>query len=46
MFKLGHDEEWLVSNWQWYPEPIEWLEDIPQEALTEGEGVNLWRQHI
>ena len=40
------DEEWPVTNWQWYPEPIEWIEDLPPEALANGEGVNLWRQHI
>jgi hypothetical protein len=40
------DEEWPVTNWQWYPAPIEWIEGIPAEALANGEGVNLWRQHI
>jgi len=23
-----------------------WIEDIPEEAIQTGEGVNLWRQHI
>ncbi|MGE5528747.1 MAG: hypothetical protein ACM3X6_06355, partial [Patescibacteria group bacterium] len=40
------DEEWPVRGWQWCPEPIEWIEDIPREAIENGEGVNLWRQHI
>ena len=37
------DEEWPVSGWHWYPQPIEWIEDVPTE---DGEGTNLWRQHI
>jgi hypothetical protein len=40
------DEEWPVRGWQWAPEPIEWIEDIPPEAAALGEGTNLWRQHI
>jgi hypothetical protein len=40
------DEEWPVDGWHFYPEPIEWVEDIPQEALDAGEGFNLWRQFI
>lgn len=40
------DEEWPVKGWQWCPEPIEWIEDIPAEARAAGEGVNLWRQHL
>jgi len=40
------DEEWPVRGWQFYPEPIERIEDIPQDALASGEGHNLWRQFI
>ena len=40
------DEEWPVIGWKWYPNPIEWIEEIPAEALRNGEGVNLWRHHI
>jgi hypothetical protein len=40
------DEEWPVRGWQFAPEPIEWVKDIPQTALENGEGYNLWRQFI
>jgi hypothetical protein len=40
------DEAWPVSGWQWSPQPIEWIKDIPPPALALGEGTNLWRQHI
>jgi hypothetical protein len=40
------DEEWPVRNWHFAPEPIEWVKDIPKEALDAGEGYNLWRQFI
>ena len=40
------DEEWPVSGWQWQPQPIEWIEQIPADAIASGEGTNLWRQHI
>ena len=40
------DEDWPVTGWHWCPEPIEWIEDIPEDALANGEGTNLWRQHI
>lgn len=40
------DREWPVKNWEWCPEPIEWVDDIPETAIRDGEGVNLWRQHI
>lgn len=39
-------EEWPVAGWQVADEPIEWIDDIPDEALKAGEGVNLWRHHI
>ena len=40
------DEVWPVSGWQWAPEPIEWIEQVPADAIRKGEGVNLWRHHI
>lgn len=40
------DETWPVSGWHWCPDPIEWIEDIPEQAIASGEGTNLWRQHI
>jgi hypothetical protein len=40
------DEEFPISGWTWCPDPIERIADIPQEAVTAGEGVNLWRHHI
>ncbi|MDB5078225.1 MAG: hypothetical protein JWP00_149 [Chloroflexi bacterium] len=40
------DEEWPVSNWQWYSQPVEWIDMMPQEAIDAGEGVNFWRQYI
>jgi len=39
------DEEWPVKNWHLLPQPMEWIEDLPPEALTNGEGTNLWRHH-
>ncbi len=33
-------------GWRWLPEPMEWIADIPAAALADGEGVNLWRQHL
>ena len=40
------DEEWPIRGWRFSPEPIEWIEQIPPEAVRDGEGTNLWRQHI
>jgi hypothetical protein len=40
------DEEWPIRNWHCAPEPIEWVKDIPKEALDAGEGYSLWRQFI
>lgn len=40
------DDEWPITNWKWFPQPVEWIENIPPQALAAGEGVNLWRQHI
>lgn len=40
------NEEWPVKGWQFEPDPIEKIEDIPAEAVQNGEGTNLWRQHI
>jgi hypothetical protein len=40
------DEAWPISGWQFAPEPIEWVKDLPQAAIDGGEGHNLWRQFI
>ena len=40
------DEAWPVQGWQFEDHPIEWIERIPPEAVTSGEGTNLWRQHV
>ena len=39
-------EEWPVSGWRAFDDPIEWIEDIPEDARLAGEGVNLWRHHV
>ncbi len=38
------DEPWPIRNWHLAPEPIEWIEDVPEDAVANGEGTNLWRQ--
>ena len=40
------DEAFPGRNWHWFDQPIEWIEQIPQDAIAKGEGVNLWRQHL
>ena len=40
------DEAWPISGWHWSPHPIEWIDDIPEQAVAAGEGTNLWRHHI
>jgi hypothetical protein len=40
------DEEFPIAGWTWCPDPIEWIDDIPESAIAGGEGVNLWRQHL
>jgi hypothetical protein len=40
------DEEWPVRGWRWRPQPIERIQDIPTSAIANGEGTNLWRQHL
>jgi hypothetical protein len=40
------DEEWPVTNWNWYPAPIERIEEIPADARSNGEQVNLWRHYL
>ena len=40
------DEQFPVSGWCWQPQPIEWTNVIPADAIATGEGVNFWRQHI
>jgi len=38
--------EWPVEGWKAFEQPIEWIDDIPEEYQREGEGVNLWRHHV
>lgn len=40
------EEAWPVGGWRYEPRPIEWIEEIPEEARAAGEGVNLWRHHL
>lgn len=40
------DQAWPIGGWTWCPDPIEWVEQIPADAIANGEGVNLWRQHV
>lgn len=40
------DEEWPVKNWHWFPNPLERIEDIPPEAVSNGEQTNLWRHYL
>ena len=40
------DEDWPIRGWSFMPDPIEWIEEIPEEARRTGESTNLWRQHI
>ncbi len=40
------EEAWPVAGWTFAPEPIEWIDRIPAEAVRNGEGTNLWRQHV
>lgn len=40
------DEEWPVKGWRFARDPIERIEEIPAGAVADGEGVNLWRQHV
>lgn len=40
------DEAWPVKGWHFAAQPIEWVKDIPQVALDDGQGTNLWRQFI
>ena len=40
------DEEWPIRGWHFYPQPIEWVQDVPPAALADGEGYNLWRHFL
>jgi hypothetical protein len=35
-----------ITDWHLLPEPIEYIENIPEEAQQWGERTNLWRQHL
>jgi len=36
------DEEWPIKNWHLMPQPMERIEDLPPEAIANGENTNLW----
>jgi hypothetical protein len=40
------DADWPISGWQFEGEPLEWIEAVPQAALDNGEGFNLWRHNL
>ncbi len=40
------DAVWPVTAWRWAADPMEWIADLPADALTAGEGTNFWRHHI
>ncbi len=40
------DSEFPTEGWVLADEPFEWIEQLPERAIADGEGVNLWRQHI
>ena len=39
------DEEYPVKNWKFASQPIEWIDQIPAEAVAKGENTNLWRHY-
>lgn len=39
-------EPWPICGWRISEQPLEWIENIPQDAKDKGEGVNLWRHHM
>lgn len=39
-------EAWPVSGWQAESKPIIEIDDLPQEAVSAGMQVNLWRHHM
>jgi len=40
------DAEYPTSGWHWFDQPLEWIEQVPADAIANGEGVNLWRHHL
>jgi hypothetical protein len=39
------DEEYPIKNWRFALRPIEWIKEIPPDALANGERTNLWRHY-
>jgi len=40
------EEAFPDKGWQVLPHPIEYIHDIPDFAIADGEGENLWRHHL
>lgn len=40
------DSDFPVDGWVASDAPLEAIEDIPADALADGEGVNFWRHHL
>lgn len=40
------DADVPTQGWVLAEEPFEWIDHIPDVAIANGEGVNLWRQHV
>ena len=39
-------EEWPIKGWKPFDEPLEWINDIPEDARANGEGTSFWKHHI
>lgn len=39
------NDDWPVSGWRFAEEPIEWIDQVPEQAQAAGEEHNFWRQH-
>lgn len=35
-----------VSGWRLMESPIEWIEQLPEQARRAGEAVNMWLHHL
>lgn len=39
-------EEWPVSGWVAFAQPMEWIDQFPEEARQNGEGGNMWKHQV